>query len=918
MKIRTVFRLTPRLGKTIKAILAMRAQEPQDTRKHLELCAGWLLAIQEPAGGYMASYGLVTGRRHAYIETTGYIIPTMFDLAARLEDSRCRESALRAGEWLLSVQQPDGAYTDIDEHLPQVFDTGQVMLGLNRLFRETQDLRYREATRRAADWLVSVQDSDGSWTRASYRRGDPYVYMSRVAAAMIESAQLTGEVRHHAAAIAFLRWAAAQQLPNGFFRHCELIPGADPVLHTMMYVLEGFLMAHQLTGDREWLDVVLRGAQPLLDLHLHRDLVPRSQYDAEWRVTNSEKCLTGIAQWAGLCLDLNRITGEPDWLEAASLSLYYLKSKQMLGGGILHGALPASIPIWGYYHPMMFPNWGVKFFADALLLYGKYGLEVWQEQETWVKRCFELQMDGGGWSHHSRKLEPLDEIICADIAEALRTLKAGATVLDLGCGEGRYQAHLGRQFPALTFIGVDPGVATDTPGMRRGSACQIPLPDGSVEAVYTWCTLQHVADLPRALREIRRVLKPGGRLVIGDRNKWSARGLMKPWHELRGRWMYPWDSPFRERWYSPKEWQHMIQAVGFQSPTARTYHSSGNRGVRRLIPVNRFCVLHAVAAYEPRKPETNIAMNRQGRAVFTDEEKSSFESELKSSRYSARWWLEQLNWFLSPLNIRLDTLTTAHQERRRLEALRDRGCFDVAAYPVPECFKTAASTAILESQARFRTRFDSFTDASRNDVGYQFDNHYYDSPDAEVLYTILRLKKPARVLEIGCGNSTKIIRQAVRDGGFPCELTSIDPFPREEIAALSDRFIRAPIEAQDAGQLADGLNAGDILFIDTSHEVRVGNDLAFIFGNLIPRLKPGVIVHIHDIFLPWEYPSHWVFDLHITTWGEQYLVHAMLAGSDRWGCLWPGYYLQRTLQNFGEYFPHCHHHLAQSLWLIRM
>src|SRR5690349_7077124 len=109
MKLKTLIYLIPHAGEAVRATLAMRNQEILTTREHLRLCADWLLMAQDrlDEGGYAASYSLITGLRRAYIETTGYIIPTMFDLAAGLDDRRCRDSALKAGEWLLTVQQPD-------------------------------------------------------------------------------------------------------------------------------------------------------------------------------------------------------------------------------------------------------------------------------------------------------------------------------------------------------------------------------------------------------------------------------------------------------------------------------------------------------------------------------------------------------------------------------------------------------------------------------------------------------------------------------------------------------------------------------------------------------------------------------------------------------------------------------------------
>ena len=121
----------------------------------------------------------------------------------------------------------------------------------------------------------------------------------------------------------------------------------------------------------------------------------------------------------------------------------------------------------------------------------------------------------------------------------------------------------------------------------------------------------------------------------------------------------------------------------------------------------------------------------------------------------------------------------------------------------------------------------------------------------------------------------------------------------------------------DAGLLAATLKAGDVLFIDTSHETKVANDVVFIYGCLLPQIAPGVIVHIHDIFLPYEYPHEWVTALGYD-WGELYVVQAMLTLSDHWETLWPGYYLQRTMPDFNSFFPDVRGHFAQSLWLKKL
>lgn len=310
MKVKTLFRLIPRFAEFLYALRGMRNQNILSTLDHLRLSLEWLLIAQRksPDDGYSALYSLITGWSKGYIETTGYIIPTILDIAELLKEPQYKESCFKAGKWLLKVQQPDGSYPDIYEYEPQVFDTGQVLLGLNRLYRETKDRRYFEAARKSSNWLLEVQDADGSWATMGYYRGKASTYHSRVAAILIEFGQIAGDKRYVDAGKRNLEWTRSHQKKNGFFQKAELIDGHNPVLHTMMYVLEGFLMAYQLTGEQVWLDTLLKGAKPLKEINLNRDLVLYSQYDQHFNPTNREKCIPGLAQWAALCLDIYEIT----------------------------------------------------------------------------------------------------------------------------------------------------------------------------------------------------------------------------------------------------------------------------------------------------------------------------------------------------------------------------------------------------------------------------------------------------------------------------------------------------------------------------------------------------------------------------------------------------------------------------------
>lgn len=272
------------------------------------------------------------------------------------------------------------------------------------------------------------------------------------------------------------------------------------------------------------------------------------------------------------------------------------------------------------------------------------------------------------------------------------------------------------------------------------------------------------------------------------------------------------------------------------------------------------------------------------------------------------------NRWLARANLRLDTLTAERLEEERLAGLEDGGHFARKVFPVPEAMRRMDASPVLEAALEYADRFDDLRETYRNPVGFCFDNGYYSSPDAEVLYCMLRRFQPGKIVEIGCGNSTRISRLAIDDGGLASRLIAIDPLPRADVSGMADEIHRVPAESAQALACLKELVAGDVLFIDSSHAIRPGNDVVTLYLNAIPRLPAGVLIHIHDVFLPYEYPSNWVVAQR-WGWTEQYLVQAMLLFGDAFEVLWAGRYLQRTHPEFDRFFPHAAGRLAQSMWL---
>lgn len=163
-------------------------------------------------------------------------------------------------------------------------------------------------------------------------------------------------------------------------------------------------------------------------------------------------------------------------------------------------------------------------------------------------------------------------------------------------------------------------------------------------------------------------------------------------------------------------------------------------------------------------------------------------------------------------------------------------------------------------------------------AGYCYHNGMFGPGDAEVLYSVLRHFKPRRVIEVGSGSSTHLAKAALyrnRAEGHESEHICIEPYSAPWLEKLGVTVVREHVEDVDIS-LFQKLGANDVLFIDSSHVLRTGGDVQFEYLEILPRLNPGVLVHVHDIFLPFEYPQSWIRDQK-WFWTEQYLVQAFLA-----------------------------------------
>lgn len=172
-----------------------------------------------------------------------------------------------------------------------------------------------------------------------------------------------------------------------------------------------------------------------------------------------------------------------------------------------------------------------------------------------------------------------------------------------------------------------------------------------------------------------------------------------------------------------------------------------------------------------------------------------------------------------------------------------------------------------------------------NTIQFHFNNEAFEPGDAEYWYQIIRSVKPKTIIEIGSGFSTLIASKAIQanrqeDPGYHCEHLCIEPYKIPWLEKLGPTIIRKRVEDIDLSFFSK-LEENDILFVDSSHVIRPQGDVLFEYLEILPALNKGVIVHIHDIFSPKDYPEEWLTN-NVHFWNEQYFLEAFLTHNGNW------------------------------------
>jgi hypothetical protein len=368
--------------------LGLSRSVPRSIEEHLNAAAKWLLVAQRATNddGVAHSYDIRSRKwLPSYPETTGYIIPTLFDYAKYFNQPQYRDPALRMARWEAHEQLRDGGVRAgtmaAEVVVPTIFNTGQVVFGQARATLESDEPALRTSLERAADWLVAAQDSDGCWRRypSPFTSTKTASYNTRCAFALCRAFGVIAKQSYLDAADRNVNWALSQSRDNGWLPGNCLTENADDsaLTHTIAYSIRGILEVGIFLGKSKYVEHAQRMAVAVAKVQNADGSLP-AYLTSQWTPRCRWTCVTGNAQMAINWQRLAQATGDSTARRWAMSANRFNMSLQDLDAADINirGAIKGSHPIDGGYMTFRYPNWAAKFFMDALMLEHLHSIET--------------------------------------------------------------------------------------------------------------------------------------------------------------------------------------------------------------------------------------------------------------------------------------------------------------------------------------------------------------------------------------------------------------------------------------------------------------------------------------------------------------------------------------------------------------
>ena len=368
--------------------LAAEAERQRDHRHGLgrdpgaeaviNACTDWLCTAQDHSasadGGVARDYSLVKGWATSYPETTGYIIPTMIELAIRFDRVDLHQRARRMLDWCVGIQFSEGGFqggkVDATPRVPVTFNTGQILLGLAAGAQAYGEDSYLRSMSAAANWLRDTQDDDGCWRKhpTPFAAPGEKTYETHVAWGLFEADRVSPGRGWGDAGLRQVEWALTKQQANGWFSSNCLSDSKNPLTHTIGYALRGLLEGHRFSGHDHLLTAARRTADGILPAVDPNGFLAARLND-RWQARAAYACLTGSAQLGHCMLLLYANTDNASYLDVGKRLNAYVRRTVALGGtSKVRGGVKGSFPVGGDYGSFEYLNWAAKFCIDTNLM----------------------------------------------------------------------------------------------------------------------------------------------------------------------------------------------------------------------------------------------------------------------------------------------------------------------------------------------------------------------------------------------------------------------------------------------------------------------------------------------------------------------------------------------------------------------